>query len=76
MSKIQLQTHLTSLCLSPMDTTTLLRLLESDVPIVDAKNLIAPILKRNDMHDMFYKAITELESVSRNAKIFGVDVSI
>ncbi|KAJ2953499.1 hypothetical protein O0L34_g1096 [Tuta absoluta] len=75
-TSLQLQTHLTSLCISNRDVSNLLRLMEADVPVQDLKELVTPLVKQVKLSKIVANAIRELEAVYRNAKALGCESPI
>ncbi|XP_026743008.1 eIF-2-alpha kinase GCN2 [Trichoplusia ni] len=75
-TSLQLQTHLTSLCLSNRDVSNLLRLMEADVPISELRELLAPMAGHHRGSKGLAQAVRELEAVCRNAVALGCECPI
>lgn len=75
-TSLQLQTHLTSLCITNRDVSNLLRLMEADVAVCEVKELVTPLVKQAKWCKIVNQAVHELEAVYRNAKALGCDVSV
>lgn len=75
-TSLQLQTHLTSLCITNRDVSNLLRLMEADVAVGEVKELVTPLVKQAKWSKIVNQAVYELEAVYRNAKALGCDVSM
>ncbi|KAM3955318.1 eukaryotic translation initiation factor 2 alpha kinase Gcn2 [Aphomia sociella] len=73
-TRLQLQTHLESLCISSRDKTNLLRLMETDVPIQELKEVVFDSkLKSAKWSKKINYAIDALEAVYMNAKALGCE---
>ncbi|KOB71642.1 putative amiloride-sensitive sodium channel, partial [Operophtera brumata] len=70
-TNLQLQTHLTSLCITNRDISNLLRLMELDVPVHEIKELVTPLVKQAKWGKRLTHAAHQLETVYRNAKALG-----
>lgn len=74
-TNLQLQTHLTSLCVTRRDIANLLRLMEADVPVHELKELVTPLVKQAKWSKRVALAARELHAVARDAKALGAEVS-
>ncbi|KAG6441949.1 hypothetical protein O3G_MSEX002145 [Manduca sexta] len=72
-TSLQVQTHLTSLCITKRDVSNLLRLMEADVPVYEVRELVTPVVKQAKWSKTVAQAIHELETVYRNAKALGCE---
>ncbi|RVE40773.1 hypothetical protein evm_014577, partial [Chilo suppressalis] len=72
-TSLQLQTHLTSLCVTKRDVSNLIRLMEADVHVYEVKELVTSLVKQAKCAKIVRQAITELEEVYNNAKALGCD---
>ncbi|KAF9407225.1 hypothetical protein HW555_012676 [Spodoptera exigua] len=72
-TSLQLQTHLTSLCITNKDISNLLRLMETDVPIHEVRELVIPYVKQAKWSKVVSQAVHDLEAVYRNAKALGCE---
>ncbi|XP_059048217.1 eIF-2-alpha kinase GCN2 [Achroia grisella] len=73
-TRLQLQTHLESLCISSRDKTNLLRLMEADVPFSELKEIVYDSkLKSAKWSKKINQALEELETVYVNAKALGCE---
>ncbi|XP_050354452.1 eIF-2-alpha kinase GCN2 [Nymphalis io] len=74
-TSLQLQTHLTTLCVTNRDITNMLRLMEADVSVEILHELVS-FVDRNKWGDELEKAIQQLEAVCTKAVALGCDVAI
>ncbi|XP_063831597.1 eIF-2-alpha kinase GCN2 [Ostrinia nubilalis] len=72
-TSLQLQTHLTSLCVSNRDMSTLVRLMEAEVGVHEAKELVTPLVKQAKWAKLVSNAVRDLEAVSRDARALGCE---
>ncbi|CAB3248781.1 unnamed protein product [Arctia plantaginis] len=72
-TSLQLQTHLTSLCVSDHDVSNLLILLEADVGVAEVRELVTPLIKQAKWTKVVSHYVTSLEVLSRNAKALGCE---
>ncbi|XP_052756420.1 eIF-2-alpha kinase GCN2 isoform X2 [Galleria mellonella] len=73
-TRLQLQTHLESLCISTRDKTNLLRLMETNVPIQEVKEIVFDSkLRSAKWSKKINQALDELEAVYVNAKALGCE---
>lgn len=75
-TSLQLQTHLTSLCITNKDVSNLLRLMDADVPIHEVRELVIPYVKHAKWSKVVSQAVHDLEAVYRNAKALGCECPI
>ncbi|XP_028168706.1 eIF-2-alpha kinase GCN2 [Ostrinia furnacalis] len=72
-TSLQLQTHLTSLCVSNRDMSTLVRLMEAEVGVHEARELVTPLVKQAKWAKLVSNAVRDLEAVSRDARALGCE---
>ncbi|KAL0819440.1 hypothetical protein ABMA28_007545 [Loxostege sticticalis] len=72
-TSLQLQTHLTSLCVSNRDMSNLVRLMEADVTVHEVRELVTPLVKQAKWAKLLGQAVRDLEAVCRNAKALGCE---
>lgn len=72
-TSLQLQTHLTSLCITNRDVTNLVRLMEADAPVQELRELVTPLVKQAKCSRIASQAVHDLEAVYRNAKALGCE---
>ncbi|CAG9128256.1 unnamed protein product [Plutella xylostella] len=75
-TNLQLQTHLTSLCITNRDIANLLRMMEAEVPVSEVRELVAPLAKKAEWSKALARAIEDLESVADNAKALGLECAV
>nr|XP_049704467.1 eIF-2-alpha kinase GCN2 isoform X3 [Helicoverpa armigera] len=75
-TSLQLQTHLTSLCVTNRDVSNLLRLMEADVPVHEVRELVTPFVKQAKLSKVVAQAVHDLEAVYRNTKALGCECPI
>ncbi|XP_039757544.1 eIF-2-alpha kinase GCN2 isoform X1 [Pararge aegeria] len=75
LTSLQLQTHLTTLCVTKKDITNMIRLMEADVPIKQVRELVGS-MGRNKWGSTLERAIRQLEAVCTYAIALGCDVPI
>ncbi|XP_063627840.1 eIF-2-alpha kinase GCN2 [Cydia splendana] len=75
-TSLQLQTHLTSLCITNRDVSNLLGLMEADIAVYEVKELVTRFVKQAKWAKLVAQAVAELEAVYRNAKALGCDCPI
>ncbi|XP_052744054.1 eIF-2-alpha kinase GCN2 isoform X2 [Bicyclus anynana] len=74
-TNLQLQTHLTTLCVSKRDETNMLRLMEADVPVKQVRELVGS-MGRDKWGSTLERAIRQLEAVCSHAVALGCEVPI
>ncbi|XP_034834138.1 eIF-2-alpha kinase GCN2 [Maniola hyperantus] len=74
-TSLQLQTHLTTLCVTNRDITNMLRLMEADVSIKQVRELVGS-MGRDKWGSTLERAIRQLEAVCSHAVALGCDVPI
>ncbi|XP_075982885.1 eukaryotic translation initiation factor 2 alpha kinase Gcn2 [Anticarsia gemmatalis] len=72
-TSLQLQTHLTSLCVTNRDVSNLLRLMEADVSVHEVRELVTPLVKQAKWSKALSMHIMSLEALVRNAKALGCE---
>ncbi|CAG9789488.1 unnamed protein product [Diatraea saccharalis] len=72
-TNLQLQTHLTSLCVTDHDVANLISLMEADVPVYEVRELVTSLVKQPKWHKTAMQALADLESVYRNARALGCE---
>ncbi|KAI8424809.1 hypothetical protein MSG28_006741 [Choristoneura fumiferana] len=75
-TNLQLQTHLTSLCITKRDISNLLRLMETDIAVYEVKELVGRMVKQAKWAKAVASAVSEVEAVYRNAKALGCECPI
>ncbi|PZC78444.1 hypothetical protein B5X24_HaOG202188 [Helicoverpa armigera] len=75
-TSLQLQTHLTSLCVTNRDVSNLLRLMEADVPVHEVRELVTPFVKQAKLSKVVAQAVHDLEAVYRNTKALGCEADV
>ncbi|XP_053613621.1 eIF-2-alpha kinase GCN2 isoform X2 [Plodia interpunctella] len=72
-TRLQLQTHLTSLCITNRDISNLLKLMEADIPVQELKEFLTECKLSAKCHRVATQAAHALQAVYRNARALGCE---
>ncbi|KAJ0173486.1 hypothetical protein K1T71_010635 [Dendrolimus kikuchii] len=75
-TSLQLQTHLNSLCITSRDVQNLLRLMDAEVAVHEAKELVTAVIKQVKCGRVVCHALQQLEAVFRDARAMGCECPI